>query len=80
MAVIGDAATLSNLTDAKPGTGEPPVTSESAAAAATRILDEANPYIRTAQYDHGGRATSMTLPEDPDVALRTQCHSALREG
>ena len=54
------------VTDADPGPGLPPVTTESPVIGVARAYDEAHTYQRTAAYDHGGRPTSMVLPTDPD--------------
>lgn len=44
----------------------PSAATETGAAPATVTFDAAHTYVRTARYDHAGRATESTLPQDPD--------------
>ena len=65
MAVLENGPRVT-VTDADPGPGLPPVTTETPVIGVARAYDEAHTYQRTAAYDHGGRPTSMVLPTDPD--------------
>lgn len=48
------------------GSGALPTFTEPTVSASTVLYDEAHTYVRTAQFDHAGRPTSMALPRDPD--------------
>ncbi|HHH27872.1 MAG TPA: hypothetical protein ENK57_05960, partial [Polyangiaceae bacterium] len=45
-----------------------PTQAETAPAARTVEYDQDHLYVRTATFDHAGRARTITLPEDPDFA------------
>ncbi|HJL44359.1 MAG TPA: RHS repeat-associated core domain-containing protein, partial [Polyangiaceae bacterium LLY-WYZ-15_(1-7)] len=40
------------------------------AAAGSVVFDEANEYVVSTSYDHGGRGTAVVLPEDPSTGMR----------